>query len=229
MVRVYKNKFSFLNQQLNQKTLLMAGALAFTFMANADDPVKFEDTFILRKVARGKINRITADKSLESWIVEAKKESSEKLKEFLASQEVQAAIVASSEAALANLKDEVFVESVLNTLNQVDRKDWLDVFADLQAQMKQKNLSLEDLVRNPQIISDYVATISEKEKAFWKKRTVAKAKTLGAPITETQPEELFPVGSFEDGLLLIKALSSFIKIEVDDDENNLLIREFLKP
>jgi len=227
MVRVYKNKFSI----LNQKILLVIGALGVSFMAISDEPAGLESTFLLRKVARDEshITRITADKSLQTWILEAKKTSNEKLKKFLASQEVQLAIVASSEAALANLKDEAFIGSVLKTLKQVDRKDWLDVFADLQAQMKQKNLRLEDLVRNPQIIKDYVATISEKEKAFWEKRVKAKAKTLGAPITETQPEELFPVGSFEDGLLLIKALSSIIKIEVEPTANNLLIREFLKP
>ncbi len=227
MVRVFKNNVSF----LNQKTLLVIGAISIHFMAIADEPTGIKDTFLLRKVVHdeSRITRVTADKSLQSWILESKKKSQEKLKKFLASQEVQAAIVASSEAALANLKDEAFVGSVLNTLKQVDRKDWLDVFADLQAQMKQKNLRLEDLVRNPQIIKDYVATITQKEKAFWEKRVKVKAKTLGAPITETQPEELFPVGSFEDGLLLIKALSSFIKIEVEASADNLLIREFLKP
>lgn len=200
--------------------------------ARAEDP-KVEDlgeTFILRKEAqkRFKITRVTSDEQLKAWVDASKNEALLELKKFMESQ-AGVALVASTEAALANLQDEAFVSSLMGTLNQVERKGWLDVFKDLQSQMNQKNLRIEDLVNNPQIVSSYIETLKEKERDFWAKRAKAQASKIGAPITETATDVNVPTGSLKEGLMLIKALSTYLKVEVKEPGlDNLLIRYFIK-
>jgi predicted metal-dependent RNase len=187
----------------------------------AENPVlKDEAQKILKRT------RVNSDAALKAWSDKAKKEVQEKVDE-LKKGDLAPILAASADVALASLKDETFKGQVLDTLKKVDRKDWQEVLKDLSALMKQKNLKIEDIVQNPQIISDYVASISEKEKAFWAERAKESARI---PVTETPVDLSIPKGSFEDALKLMKALTAFIKIEnIEANSNNLLIRYFVAP
>lgn len=173
-----------------------------------------------------KRTRVNSDQALKVWADEAKKDVQVQLEE-LRKAGLSSGAIANANVALVSLQDPAFSARVLETLKKVDRKDWQEVLKDVAAIMKQKNLSLEDLTKNPKIIKEYLDSISEKEKAFWAQR----AKEIShIPVTETPVDLSVPHGSFEDALKLMKALSSFIKVQnVDADPNNLLIRYFLAP
>jgi hypothetical protein len=206
--------------------------------ARAEDPKveNLPDTFLLKKVAQKsyKLTRITSDEKLKAWLETSKAEALVELEKFLATQTGQELIAntqpANTQAALSNLQDEAFVGILTDTLKQIDRKNWLLVFGDLQAQLGQKNLRIEDLLNNPKIIGEYITKLSEKEKEFWANRAKAQADTVALPITESTSDLSVPTGTFKEGLYLIKALSSLVKIEIKDPSlNNLLIRYFVKP
>jgi hypothetical protein len=188
----------------------------------------YADSPVLKDEAQKefKRTRVNSDQVLKAWADEAKKDVQVKVEE-LKKAGLSPAAIASANAALASLQDPAFGARVLETLKKVDRKDWQEVLKDLAALMKQKNLSLEDLAKNPKIIRDYILSISEKEKAFWEQRAKLAAQI---PVTETPADLSVPQGSFEDALKLMKALSSFIKVQnVEADPNNLLIRYFMAP
>lgn len=197
-------------------TSIMSSGLSF-----AESPVlKDEARKILRRT------RVNSDAALKAWSDKAKEKVELKVLELKKS-ELAPLVAASADAALASLNDETFKGQLLDTLKKVDRKDWEEVLKDVSALMKQKNLKLEDIAKNPQILSEYVIAISEKEKAFWAERSKESAKI---PVTETPVDLSLPKGSFEDALKLMKALSSFVKIEnIEANPNNLLIRYFVAP
>lgn len=199
--------------------------IIFTFIISrfsfAENPVLKDEA---RKIL--KRTRVNSDVALKAWADAAKSSVKTKVEE-LQKNELSPILAASADVALASLKDEAFRAQVLETLKKVDRIDWEEVLKDLAALMKQKNLKIEDIVQSPEIISSFVKAISEKEKAFWEARVKESAKI---PLTETAVELPLPSGSFEDALKLMKALSSFIKIEgIEANSNNLLIRYFVTP
>ncbi|MEZ4814867.1 MAG: hypothetical protein R3A80_06630 [Bdellovibrionota bacterium] len=222
MVRV-ENLLSF------KKFMFLGLMFLLGFRAEAGDPVidVSAENPVLKEVARKhfKLTRVNSDRTLKEWADKAKVEAADYVKKLREAQ-IEPELIASTEAALDSLRDPEYALRVVKTLQQIDRKGWEEVFKDAEALMNQKNLRLGDLTANPKIIKAFLMELSTKEKSFWTAKT---KKTSFAPITETAPVVSVPTGSFEEGLKLIKALSSFVKIEVEPTSDNLLLRYFLEP
>lgn len=172
-----------------------------------------------------KIDRVNAYQEIKKWSDETKAQVSKRIKELEAA-DLAPVLEASSQSALDLLKSEEFSSELEDILFQVKRKSWESVLKDLQSKLSLKNLRLQDLLSNPEIIKTLIAYLEVKEKAFWTAHAQARSR-VSKPITEASPESLLPTGSLEEGLQLIAALSKYFNVEIESKDSNILLRYFI--
>ncbi len=212
MVRVFRS-FSIFS---------MCGFLLFsTSFAHADSGLNA----VIKEEARREFaaEQEKLKSKLDLWAEAAAKEASDFAKE-LKKTDPAANTTVNAEVVKQILSDENNAGLIKKYLEEVSPTGWKQTAIKVKALLVQKNLSLSDLSQNPKLISDFVSLLVKEERAFTELRLKTAEKS---PVTEA-PVELTPSGTLNQGLKLLKVLSSYVNtadLQVSDEAK--LVKQFI--